>query len=121
MAVSNPAFGSSTEATRAKDSIERTKMSTPLQLAWARFRRNKLGIVGAIIVFLFIFVGIAAPGELTSRKLPTVAIENGSPTTGLDTATCCGTGLPSPAFTVNDSAAGVTVKVGATPPTTRTR
>jgi len=61
MAVSNPAFGSSTEATRAKDSIERTKMSTPLQLAWARFRRNKLGIVGAVIVFLFIFVGIAAP------------------------------------------------------------
>jgi ABC-type dipeptide/oligopeptide/nickel transport system permease subunit len=34
---------------------------SPLSLAWIRFRRNKLGLVGALIVALFVFVGIAAP------------------------------------------------------------
>ncbi len=43
------------------NALERTKISTPFQLAWARFRRNKLGMVGAIIVFLFVFIGVAAP------------------------------------------------------------
>ncbi len=35
--------------------------STPVQLAWARFRRNRFGVIGAVIVFLFVFVGLAAP------------------------------------------------------------
>jgi oligopeptide transport system permease protein len=34
---------------------------SPLALAWIRFRRNKLGLVGAVIVALFIFIGVAAP------------------------------------------------------------
>jgi oligopeptide transport system permease protein len=37
------------------------KVNSPLALAWIRFRRNKLGLVGALIVSLFLFVGIAAP------------------------------------------------------------
>ena len=37
------------------------KMSTPGQLAWARFRRNKLGLIGATIMSLFILTGLAAP------------------------------------------------------------
>ena len=62
MAASNPVLGgNSVDASKTKTVIERTKMSTPLQLAWARFRRNKLGLVGAVIVFLFIFIGVAAP------------------------------------------------------------
>ena len=54
---------SSTTLTNLNPSVApaRMKMSTPLQLAWARFRRNKLGLVGAVIVFIFIFVGVAAP------------------------------------------------------------
>ena len=62
MAASNPVLGgNSADASKTKTVIERTKMSTPLQLAWARFRRNKLGLVGTVIVFLFIFIGVAAP------------------------------------------------------------
>ncbi len=37
------------------------KINSPLQLAWIRFRRNKLGLVGALIVALFVFIGAAAP------------------------------------------------------------
>jgi ABC-type dipeptide/oligopeptide/nickel transport system permease subunit len=37
------------------------KVNSPAELAWIRFRRNKLGLVGALIVFLFIFIGVAAP------------------------------------------------------------
>ena len=57
MAITSTALPPSTTEAAAK----RMKMSTPLQLAWARFRRNKLGLAGAVIVFLFIFVGVAAP------------------------------------------------------------
>ena len=62
MAASNPVLsGNNADATHVKASIERTKISTPTQLAWSRFRRNKLGTMGAIIVLLFIFVGVTAP------------------------------------------------------------
>jgi ABC-type dipeptide/oligopeptide/nickel transport system permease subunit len=37
------------------------KVMSPFQLAWRRFRKNKLAIVGAIIVFLFLFMAIFAP------------------------------------------------------------
>ncbi|NJM39905.1 MAG: hypothetical protein HC853_03565 [Anaerolineae bacterium] len=66
MAVTSPALNPKTnsnppDASKIVASIERVKMSSPLQLAWARFRRNKLGMMGSVIVFLFIFVGLAAP------------------------------------------------------------
>ena len=34
---------------------------TPFQLAWRRFRKNKLAIIGAVIVALFLFMAIFAP------------------------------------------------------------
>lgn len=37
------------------------KPMTPWQLALRRFKRNKLAIVGAVIVFLFLFMAIFAP------------------------------------------------------------
>ena len=48
-------------ALHVSDALERARFSTPLQLAWSRFRRNKLGLIGGVIVLLFIFVGVAAP------------------------------------------------------------
>ena len=53
--------GNDANANQVRTSIERTKISTPLQLAWSRFRRNKLGLIGAVIVLLFVFIGVAAP------------------------------------------------------------
>ncbi len=62
MAASTPALGgNNADATQVRASIERSKISTPLLLAWSRFRRNKLGLMGAVIVLLFVFVGVAAP------------------------------------------------------------
>jgi oligopeptide transport system permease protein len=37
------------------------KINSPLQLAWIRFRRNRLGMVGTVIVLLFVFTGVFAP------------------------------------------------------------
>lgn len=48
-------------AVKVNDALERARFSTPLQLAWARFRRNRLGLAGGIIVLIFIVVGLAAP------------------------------------------------------------
>ena len=48
-------------ALKINDALERAKLSTPLQLAWVRFRRNKLRLISGVIVLLFIFVGVAAP------------------------------------------------------------
>jgi ABC-type dipeptide/oligopeptide/nickel transport system permease subunit len=62
MAATSPALTPNTpDVGKISASLERVKMSSPLQLAWARFRRNKLGMVGTVIVALFIFVGLAAP------------------------------------------------------------
>ena len=41
--------------------LNRPTFTSPAGLAWARFRRNRLGLVGAVIVALFIFIGVAAP------------------------------------------------------------
>jgi ABC-type dipeptide/oligopeptide/nickel transport system permease subunit len=62
MAITSSVLTNKTpEVGQLSPALDRTKMSSPLQLAWARFRRNKLGLVGAVIVFLFIFAGVAAP------------------------------------------------------------
>jgi peptide/nickel transport system permease protein len=34
---------------------------TPLQLAWRRFRKNKLALLGTVIVLFFLFLAIFAP------------------------------------------------------------
>ena len=37
------------------------KVLSPFYLAWRRFRKNKLAILGGVIVFLFLFTGVFAP------------------------------------------------------------
>ncbi len=37
------------------------KALSPLQLAWRRFRRNRLALIGLVIVTLFTFTGVFAP------------------------------------------------------------
>jgi peptide/nickel transport system permease protein len=36
-------------------------LRTPQQIAWARFRRNKTGLVSAIVVLFFLFLAYGAP------------------------------------------------------------
>jgi ABC-type dipeptide/oligopeptide/nickel transport system permease subunit len=45
------------------DKVAATKYQplSPAKLAWRRFKRNKLAIVGLIIVLMYLFIGIFAP------------------------------------------------------------
>ena len=36
-------------------------LRTPLQIAWARFRRNKTGVASSLVVLFFIFLAYGAP------------------------------------------------------------
>ncbi len=52
---------SSAQTTTAGARITEYKPLSPTQLAWRRFRRNRLAIVGLFIVLVFIFAGVFAP------------------------------------------------------------
>ncbi|MCS6848999.1 MAG: ABC transporter permease [Anaerolineae bacterium] len=63
MATQNlPVQGTPSARTAAKSAaIAEYKPLSPAQLAWRRFRRNRLAIVGLFIVLVFIFAGVFAP------------------------------------------------------------
>jgi len=48
-------------ATKEDSSEKRYKPLSPMSLAWRRFRRNRLAIIGGVIVFIFTFVALFAP------------------------------------------------------------
>ena len=48
-----------TAGNRAQSSQQKTL--SPFELAWRRFRRNRLALIGSVIVTLFIFTGLFAP------------------------------------------------------------
>ncbi len=60
MATTPVSLPSSTPAP-ALGALAAPRISTPGQLAWARFRRNRLGLIGAAIMSLFILIGLSAP------------------------------------------------------------
>ncbi len=47
--------------TQKKAAPTEYKVLSPFYLAWRRFRKNKLAILGGVIVFLFLFTGVFAP------------------------------------------------------------
>ncbi|WP_240550099.1 ABC transporter permease [Candidatus Roseilinea sp. NK_OTU-006] len=63
MAVQNlPAQGATSARTAARGTPTMTyKPLSPTQLAWRRFQRNRLAIIGLFIVLIFIAAGVLAP------------------------------------------------------------
>lgn len=62
MATQNPPLpGAPSTRTADQGMAIEYKPLSPAQLAWRRFRRNRLAVIGLLIVLLFIFAGIFAP------------------------------------------------------------
>ncbi|WBO64061.1 ABC transporter permease [Streptomyces camelliae] len=51
----------SAEKTTSSDGSKGSESRTPGQLAWRRFKRDRVGVISAIIVIAFFVVGLAAP------------------------------------------------------------
>jgi ABC-type dipeptide/oligopeptide/nickel transport system permease subunit len=50
-----------TNTKEKKEAEPKFQVLTPFQLAWRRFRKNKLALIGTVVVFLFLFIAIFAP------------------------------------------------------------